>query len=70
MNVVDTALAGDKAVKLISGNHACALGAIAAGCRFFAGYPITPSSEIAEPACRKSMACSFRWKMRLPLWPR
>ncbi len=32
----------------IQGNHACALGAIAAGCRFFAGYPITPSSEIAE----------------------
>ena len=30
------------------GNEACALGAIAAGCRFFAGYPITPSSEIAE----------------------
>jgi len=32
----------------IQGNHACALGAIAAGCKFFAGYPITPSSEIAE----------------------
>jgi 2-oxoglutarate ferredoxin oxidoreductase subunit alpha len=32
----------------LQGNHACALGAIAAGCRFFAGYPITPSSEIAE----------------------
>ena len=32
----------------IQGNHACAFGAIAAGCRFFAGYPITPSSEIAE----------------------
>ena len=30
------------------GNHASALGAIAAGCRFYAGYPITPSSEIAE----------------------
>lgn len=30
------------------GNEACAEGAIAAGCRFFAGYPITPSSEIAE----------------------
>ncbi|MCK4640900.1 MAG: 2-oxoacid:acceptor oxidoreductase subunit alpha [Candidatus Marinimicrobia bacterium] len=30
------------------GNVACAEGAIAAGCRFFAGYPITPSSEIAE----------------------
>ena len=34
--------------KDIQGNHACALGAIAAGCKFFAGYPITPSSEIAE----------------------
>ncbi len=32
----------------LQGNQACALGAIAAGCRFFAGYPITPSSEIAE----------------------
>jgi 2-oxoglutarate ferredoxin oxidoreductase subunit alpha len=32
----------------MSGNEACALGAIAAGIRFFAGYPITPSSEIAE----------------------
>ncbi len=32
----------------LQGNHACALGAIAAGCRFYAGYPITPSSEVAE----------------------
>ena len=32
----------------MNGNVACAEGAIAAGCRFFAGYPITPSSEIAE----------------------
>ena len=32
----------------LAGNHACAVGAVAAGCRFFAGYPITPSSEIAE----------------------
>jgi len=32
----------------MNGNIACAEGAIAAGCRFFAGYPITPSSEIAE----------------------
>jgi 2-oxoglutarate ferredoxin oxidoreductase subunit alpha len=30
------------------GNYAVAYGAIYAGCRFFAGYPITPSSEIAE----------------------
>jgi 2-oxoglutarate ferredoxin oxidoreductase subunit alpha len=33
---------------LMQGNEACALGALAAGCRFFAGYPITPSTEIAE----------------------
>jgi len=30
------------------GDHACAEGALAAGCTFFAGYPITPSTEIAE----------------------
>lgn len=34
--------------RLVQGNEACALAAIAAGCRFYAGYPITPSSEIAE----------------------
>lgn len=33
---------------LLQGNEACALGALAAGMRFFAGYPITPSTEIAE----------------------
>lgn len=32
----------------ISGDVACAEGAISAGCRFFAGYPITPATEIAE----------------------
>jgi len=30
------------------GNEACAEAALAAGCRFYAGYPITPASEIAE----------------------
>ncbi len=30
------------------GDHACAEGALAAGCTFFGGYPITPSTEIAE----------------------
>jgi 2-oxoglutarate ferredoxin oxidoreductase subunit alpha len=30
------------------GNEACAEAAITAGCKFFAGYPITPASEIAE----------------------
>jgi len=32
----------------INGDEACAEGGIAAGCRFFAGYPITPATEIAE----------------------
>jgi len=32
----------------MNGDVACAEGAIAAGCRFFAGYPITPATEIAE----------------------
>ena len=36
----------------IQGNEACAKGAIAAGCRFFAGYPITPSTEVAETLAR------------------
>jgi len=35
------------------GNEACAEAAIAAGCRFFAGYPITPSSEIAEHLAKR-----------------
>jgi 2-oxoglutarate ferredoxin oxidoreductase subunit alpha len=39
--------------ELIQGNRASALGALAAGCRFFAGYPITPSSEIAELMSRE-----------------
>jgi len=40
----------------MQGDIACAEGAIAAGCRFFGGYPITPASEIAE-----------RMSYRLPL---
>ncbi len=35
------------------GDFACAEGAIAAGCKFFAGYPITPSTEIAERLARR-----------------
>ena len=31
-----------------SGNEACVEGSLAAGCRFFAGYPITPANEISE----------------------
>lgn len=37
----------------MDGDHACAEGAIAAGCRFFAGYPITPSTEVAERIARR-----------------
>lgn len=33
---------------LLQGNAACARGGIAAGCRLYAGYPISPSSEVAE----------------------
>ncbi|MBW6512179.1 MAG: 2-oxoacid:acceptor oxidoreductase subunit alpha [Desulfuromonadaceae bacterium] len=37
-----------KKVALMQGNEACAQGALYAGCSFFAGYPITPSTEVAE----------------------
>ncbi len=36
-----------------SGNEAAAEGALAAGCRFYAGYPITPSSELMEHLSRR-----------------
>jgi 2-oxoglutarate ferredoxin oxidoreductase subunit alpha len=38
----------EKQRHLLQGNEAIVQGALAAGCRFFAGYPITPASEIAE----------------------
>ena len=37
----------------MDGDTACAEGAISAGCRFFAGYPITPATEIAERMARR-----------------
>lgn len=40
-------------MELLSGNEACAIGAIRAGIRFFAGYPITPSTEISEYMARE-----------------
>ena len=39
--------------RLMQGNEACAEGAMAAGARFYAGYPITPSTEIAEIAAKR-----------------
>lgn len=38
----------EQQVKLLQGNEACAIAALNAGVRFFAGYPITPATEIAE----------------------
>lgn len=39
--------------RLLQGNEAIAEGALAAGCNFYAGYPITPSSEIMELMSRE-----------------
>lgn len=39
--------------KLLQGNEACIEGALAAGFRFFAGYPITPSTELAELSAKR-----------------
>jgi len=45
--------------KVLTGEHfmtgdiACAEGAIAGGCNFFGGYPITPSTEVAERMARR-----------------
>ena len=38
-------------IRFMMGNVACAEGAIAAGCRFAAGYPITPASEVFNELC-------------------
>lgn len=40
-------------MELVQGNEACARGALHAGCNFFAGYPITPASEIMEWMARE-----------------
>ncbi len=38
----------EKERKFLQGNDAVAMGALYAGCKFYAGYPITPSTEVAE----------------------
>ena len=48
MNSMKTQKKPEPKARLMQGNEACAEGALIAGCRFFAGYPITPASEIAE----------------------
>ena len=49
----------------LDGDHACSEGAIAAGCRFAAGYPITPSTEVVERLSQRfplsaAASCSSR----------
>ena len=54
-------------VVLMQGNEACVEGALAAGMRLFAGYPITPSTEIAELSSVRlpqEGGSSYRWRMR------
>ena len=43
------------------GDHACAEGALAAGADFFGGYPITPSTEVAERLARRMPAVGGRY---------
>ncbi|WP_432409511.1 2-oxoacid:acceptor oxidoreductase subunit alpha [Wukongibacter sp. M2B1] len=43
----------NRKVKLMQGNEACVEGAMAAGMKFYGGYPITPSTEIAEFSAEK-----------------
>ena len=42
-----------RAIRLMQGNEAVVEGAISAGVRFFAGYPITPATEVAEVASKR-----------------
>ncbi|MBS7526681.1 2-oxoacid:acceptor oxidoreductase subunit alpha [Fusibacter paucivorans] len=42
-----------KVIKFLQGNEACVEGALMAGMRFYSGYPITPSTEIAELSSEK-----------------
>ena len=55
----------------LDGDHACTEGALAAGCRFFAGYPITPSTEVAERFVARIPLVGgifIQWKTSLAPW--
>lgn len=47
--------------RLMQGNEACAEGALAAGVQFFGGYPITPSTEIAETMAELLPKCGGKF---------
>lgn len=58
---------------LLQGNEAVVEGALTAGMRFFAGYPITPSTEIAEGCALKlpRVGGTFvQMEDELPAWRR
>lgn len=46
-------MAANKTRRLVQGNAACVQGAIYSGLKFYAGYPITPSTEVAEGCARE-----------------
>jgi 2-oxoglutarate ferredoxin oxidoreductase subunit alpha len=51
----------EKEYAFLQGNESCARGALLAGVTFFAGYPITPSTEIAEEMARLLPAMGGRF---------
>jgi 2-oxoglutarate ferredoxin oxidoreductase subunit alpha len=55
-------------VHFLDGDHACCEGALAAGARFAAGYPITPSTEVVERFAARipTIGGIFRWKTNSP----
>jgi len=58
---------------VVDGNDLCAAAAIVAGCDFFSGYPITPSSEIMHFLAAKSGSTAGRCcrpRTKSPVWAR
>ena len=56
-------------LSFIEGNEAVAYGAVTAGCRFFAGYPITPATTIFNTMLKllpPRAASAFRARTKLP----
>lgn len=52
-------MAPQSRTRILQGNEAIVYGALAAGCNFYAGYPITPASEIMEMMSRELPARGF-----------
>lgn len=62
---------GKTVKKFMEGNDAMVAGAIAAGARFYAGYPISPSSEVAKGAAKELPVTAVsisKWKMKSAPW--